>query len=91
MNELNISNEVLLDELGKRIEKGEIKLRGRQFITKSEKGNNYYASYTLKMDIGYLVNTVIDDLKDEIRCLREDKEFQEKRFEEYKKANLKSQ
>ena len=90
MNELNkISNEVFLNELNERLKKGEIKVKGDELI--GQTGSYSYFGIPLNINIGNLVNTVIEELKEETRCLREEKEIQEKQFEEYKKANLKSQ
>jgi len=83
MNELNISNEVLLNELSERIKKGEIKLQGRYFTTK----DSSYA-YALKVtNIGYLVNDVIRDLEDEVKITRREKERWEQELAEYKKQS----
>jgi len=90
MNELNkINNEQLLNELSKRIKSGEIKVEGDKLM--GQIGPYSYFGIPLNINIGNLVNTVIEELKEEKRCLREEKEIQEKQFEEYKKANLKSQ
>lgn len=59
MNEINISNEALLMELGKRIKVGKIKIEGDNLLGQSEKNENCYYSLPLNINVGNLVNQVI--------------------------------
>ena len=80
MNELNISNEALLNELHKRIKENQIKIEGVKLVGKSEKSNNIYYAISLNIDVGNLVNTVIRELKEELRVVGGDKRILESRI-----------
>lgn len=61
-NELNkISNENLLSELKKRLDKGEIKIRGNELIGKIGENTGYIMR--LDLDVGKFVNEVINELQ----------------------------
>lgn len=80
MNELNISNEALLNELNKRIKENQIKVEGDKLVGKSEKRDNEYYAISLNINIGKLVNEVISELREERDLIREEKEWQEKKY-----------
>ena len=73
MNELNISNEALLNELGERIKKGEIMVEGNSLITNSENNNTYF-SIKLKLDVVRLLENNIKDLQEALIFARRENE-----------------
>lgn len=85
MNELNISNEALLNELGERIKKGEIMVKDNSLITSSE-NNNIFFSIKLKLDVVRLLENDIKDLQEALVLTRKERERWEKELAEYKKA-----
>jgi hypothetical protein len=73
MNELNISNEALLNELGERIKKGEIMVKDNSLITSSE-NNNIFFSIKLKLDVVRLLENDIKDLQEALVLTRKERE-----------------
>jgi hypothetical protein len=73
MNELNISNEALLNELGERIKKGEIMVKDNSLITSSE-NNNIFCSIKLKLDVVRLLENDIKDLQEALVLTRKERE-----------------
>ena len=84
-----VNNGILLTELQERLDKGEIKVMGDKLMGKVEKDNKstYYA-VELNLNVGELVNRVIDDLRQEKRIAELDKARLKERMHRLKEQKL---